>query len=108
MPDPDLFNHRPMMGVIEDVMAERQRQFAKWGDQNHDPFVYLSIIQEEAGEAAEAALKALYEGGMTLADYQRERVEVAATAVAAIECVDRGTWRANPTPRLGTDKEARP
>jgi NTP pyrophosphatase (non-canonical NTP hydrolase) len=78
--------------VLIDVLAERVRQERKWGEQNHDPFVYGAILSEEVGEAAQAALKAGGEGGKTLADLRVELVQVAAVAVAFIECLDRGKW----------------
>lgn len=75
--------------VLEEVKAERVRQDVKWGEQNHNPFVWLAIIGEEKGEADEAALKSMLEGGKTLSDYRDELVQIAATAVSAIESVDR-------------------
>ena len=35
------------MDVLNEVSAERQRQDAKWGEQNHDPLLWLSILTEE-------------------------------------------------------------
>jgi NTP pyrophosphatase (non-canonical NTP hydrolase) len=77
------------------VSDERSRQDAKWGEQNHDPAMYLTILMEEVGEAAQAAL-ALRFGKPTdaaHAHYREELVQVAAVAVAMIECLDRGKWR---------------
>lgn len=77
--------------VLHEVMGERERQEEKWGEQNHGPFVWLAIIGEEKGEADEAALQAHFEpeAGQTLHDYRKELIEVAATAVSAIESLDR-------------------
>ncbi|MFA4945888.1 MAG: hypothetical protein WC789_14470 [Lentisphaeria bacterium] len=39
--------------VIVDVLIERERQDAKWGVQRHAPAVWMLILGEEVGEAAE-------------------------------------------------------
>lgn len=77
--------------VLIEVLHERVRQDTKWGEQNHQPFLYLTILGEEYGEACQAALKATYDGG-PLADLREELVQIAAVAVAAIECLDRNKW----------------
>lgn len=78
--------------ALADVLAERERQEAKWGEQNHDPIVYSAILTEEVGELAQAAIQARYEGGDE-ARIREEAVQVAAVALAIIECLDRGKWR---------------
>ena len=78
----------PFATVIADVRMERDRQDAKWGEQDHDPFTWLVILTEEVGETAKGALKAHF-GGHSLAEYREEMVQVAAVAVAALECLDR-------------------
>lgn len=105
--------------VIVDVLVERERQDAKWGVQSHAPAVWMLIIGEEVGEAAEImsrpesphgdAVQAMVEAGVLAKDvlerrlagalpmpgkdararYRAELVQVAASAVAAIECLDR-------------------
>lgn len=65
------------------VMAERNRQDAKWGIQNHAPHIWLVILGEEFGEASKATLE------MDWNAYRSEMVQVAAVAVAAIEACDR-------------------
>ena len=79
------------MTALEDVMAERMRQDDKWGEQNHDPFVYLSILMEEVGEMSKAALEARY-GGHSIQEFREEAVHAAAVALAAVECIDRSKW----------------
>lgn len=74
--------------VIDDVVDELFRQYAKFGLQKHDPFVWTSIVGEELGEADEAALKANFEGADS-EHYRKELVEVAASAIAAVACYDR-------------------
>lgn len=84
--------------VLEDVIEERHRQDAKWGEQNHDPFAYLTILMEEVGEASQAALHDRF-GGPKAGTFRAEMVQVAAVAVAIIECIDRGKWRWPEVPR---------
>jgi hypothetical protein len=48
--------NRVHRGVMNDVHLERVRQEEMWGPQKHDPFVWLAILLEEAGEVARAAL----------------------------------------------------
>ena len=74
-----------------EILKEQNRQDLKWGEQNHDPFLYLTVLGEEYGEACQAALQSRY-GGKTLADYRKELIEVAAVAISAIECLDRTKW----------------
>lgn len=86
--------------TITDVIQERSRQDEKWGEQNWDPFQYMSILTEEVGEAAQAAndantwkQKLPYKFDLDdLSKYRKELVQVAAVAVAAIECLDRNLW----------------
>lgn len=74
-----------------DVIAERATQDAKWGEQNHDPFTYLTVLMEEVGELSQAALHARF-GGHAAAGLRKEAVQTAAVALAIIECLDRDKW----------------
>jgi hypothetical protein len=42
--------------LMDGVMAERVRQEEKWGAQHHAPEMWLAILMEEVGEAAQAYL----------------------------------------------------
>ncbi|MBN8824415.1 MULTISPECIES: hypothetical protein [unclassified Spirosoma] len=42
--------------VIELVVAERERQIAKWGKQNLKLYFWILILQEELGEVAKAII----------------------------------------------------
>lgn len=78
--------------ILTEVFAERRRQDAKWGEQNHAPVLWLAILGEEVGEANKAALEAHfpnYDRYGDWTDYRRELIEVAAVAVAAVESLDR-------------------
>lgn len=77
-----------MEKVLEEVKEERARQDEKWGEQNHHPAEWLMILGEEVGEANKAALEAHF-NGVCYSDYRKELVQVAAVAVAMIECLDR-------------------
>jgi len=77
--------------ALRDVMAERKRQDAKWGEQNHDPFTYLTVLMEEVGEFAQAALHARF-GGKAAVKLREEAVHSAAVALAIVECIDRNKW----------------
>lgn len=74
--------------VLKEVLNERIRQDEKWGEQNHRPAEYLMILGEEVGEVNKAALESHF-SGKPLSDYRDELVQVAAVAVAMIECFDR-------------------
>jgi NTP pyrophosphatase (non-canonical NTP hydrolase) len=65
------------------VKAERQRQDAKWEEQNHDDFKWLSILMEEVGEVSKAALE------HDEPEVLKELSHVAAVAVAHIEALGR-------------------
>jgi NTP pyrophosphatase (non-canonical NTP hydrolase) len=78
--------------ALEDVLAERARQDAKWGEQNLDPSLYLTILGEEFGETCQAVLEARFGKG-TLDHLRLEAVQTAAVALAFVECLDRNKWR---------------
>ena len=42
--------------VLENIKAERAAQDLKWGPQHHTPEMWLAILMEEVGEAAQAYL----------------------------------------------------
>lgn len=77
--------------AVSDVLAERVRQDELWGEQNHDPFLYLTVLTEEVGEFAQAALRSRF-GGEAAGALRKEAVQVAAVALAIVECLDRNAW----------------
>jgi NTP pyrophosphatase (non-canonical NTP hydrolase) len=82
--------------VLQEVLAERIRQDSKWGEQNCHDFEWVSIMTEEVGESAQAANEANFKSGKTRGDFSHlraELVQVAAVAVAWIECIDRRAAR---------------
>lgn len=89
--------------ILGEVRKERDRQDAKWGEQNHSPFVWLAILGEEVGEVNKAALESVVFRPQDrdaenqwllqkLEDYREELVQVAAVACAMIESFDRMKW----------------
>lgn len=79
--------------ALASVLEERIRQDGKWGEQNHNPYIYLAILVEEVGEMAQAALQTQYGGENGGLDHLREEaVQTAAVALAIVECLDRGLW----------------
>lgn len=84
--------------ALYDVIDERARQDAKWGEQNHDPPIWLAILGEEYGELCQAVLQPDGRGIVTtwpvdqpdaMAAIRAEAIHVAAVALAMVECLDR-------------------
>lgn len=96
--------------IIRDVLAERRRQDAKFGEQNHPPQDWLAILAEEVGEFSRAHMDLYYtqplEPGVSIEErnafqasidakrrhLREELVQVAAVAIAMLECADRNQW----------------
>ena len=79
--------------AIKLVIAERDRQDEKWGDQssNH-PFEWMSILGEEYGELCESVNETYFKNGKNpecggLDRIKQEASHVAAVAVALIEAI---------------------
>lgn len=75
------------IGAMCDVLDERDAQDARWGVQDHTPTRWLAILTEEVGEVA----RAINEND--LANYEEECVQVAAVALAMVECLRRADWQ---------------
>lgn len=73
--------------VLHSIRLERERQDAKWGEQTHDHGVWLAVLSEEVGEAAQSFLHDRF-GGSKGGTLRGELVQVAAVAVAWIEMID--------------------
>lgn len=76
--------------IISDVISERERQDEKWGEQNHNAFVWSSIIGEEYGEMC----KAINEFGFnptpeTEQEIYKEAIQTMASCMAMLECLER-------------------
>jgi len=81
--------------VMTDIIEERRRQDSKWGVQDNDPVVWLSILGEEFGELAQAINETLFDNGPLerlkggIANIRREAIQVAAVAMSLVENIDR-------------------
>lgn len=80
--------HGHAIRALREVQEERQRQDAKWGEQNHDDYRWLAILTEEVGELAQAMLHSQF-GGEHAGTERVELVQVAAVAVQWLECMAR-------------------
>lgn len=76
-------NRRRIKKILNEILNERKSQHRIYGEQNHKPEFWLSILGEEHGEVC----KAVYERKSE--NYREELVQVAAVAVQMIECYDR-------------------
>jgi len=94
LPDDALFSHLRCTKALTDVVVERSWQDKKWGEQNHDPFLYLTILGEEYGETCKAALELRFskDPEKWKKELRLEAVQTAAVALAIVECLDRGKW----------------
>ena len=67
--------------IIWAVKEARARQDRKWGSQRKlAPQLWITLLMKEAGEVARASLEGDSVG------YSKELVQVAAVAIAALEC----------------------
>lgn len=79
--------------IFQNISEERELQDDKFGqDRNSDPFQWLAILGEEVGEANEAALHVRYDHDDPKDNLRDELIQVAAVAVAFVECIDRSEW----------------
>jgi hypothetical protein len=91
--------------ILGEIIGERYNQDETWGVQNHLPEKWNNILMEEVGEASKAALEAyphteaIMNKDIALQQWRDEMIQVAAVAIAAIECYDRnkekgeGQWK---------------
>lgn len=81
--------------IFEEVISERKRQDLVFGEQNHSPERWVSIMTQQVGTAAKQANRFHSPRGseLNLRKYEIEAIQVAAVAFAALECLERGEWR---------------
>lgn len=76
--------------AVQDVLDERARQDAKWGVQDHLALCWLAILAEEFGEFAKHANEDYWRpSNCDRYAMRQEAVQVAAVALAIVECMDR-------------------
>jgi NTP pyrophosphatase (non-canonical NTP hydrolase) len=78
-----------MEKILEEIRQERARQKEKWGVQSHDLMTWNTILMEEVGEFSQAALHEKF-GGPTADCIEEELIQIAAIAVAILECKRNG------------------
>lgn len=84
--------------AVEDILRERAGQDAKFGEQNHSFADWLIILTEEIGEACQDAqeLRSCVRSDSFPSalgkNFRKELVQVAAVAMAILECGDRNNW----------------
>lgn len=108
MPESQAASTNTFLEIIRQITVERSRQDAKFVEQNHPPQDWMMILQEEIGEFARAHMEVYYSNPNAVSAEGRaafeaelrakrlhireELVQVAAVAVAMIECGDRNQW----------------
>lgn len=75
--------------ALTEIELERARQDNLWGEQNHSPLVWLSILTEEFGEVGKALNEWINGDPESAKRYRNELIQVAAVAAAAVESLDR-------------------
>ena len=81
-------------GIIDQILYERSMQDEKWGEQNHNPAEWMSILIKKVVEASKEALENNSNPYTTnLRKYRHEMIQVAAVALSMIECLDRDNYR---------------
>jgi len=94
--------------VLFNILQERTRQNAKWGEQNHGDATWALILSEEIGEVCQAILHDQF-GGKAAGTVRAELVQVAAVALAWVECMDRRVAREELEQKSGlSDPELKP
>lgn len=73
-----------MAGCFGSICDERQKQDARWGEQNHADERWLAILMEEVGELAMTLLERPEKGHPSCLT-NKELIQVAAVAVAWME-----------------------
>ena len=87
-------NYETRLTAILLIDKERNRQDSKWGEQNHPPEKWTSILGEEYGEYCQAVNETVFNNAdkKHLGGYEnmmKELTHVAAVAVGAMECLMR-------------------
>ena len=72
-----------MRRVFDEIQCERERQDAKWGQQNHGDGTWALILMEELGEACQAILKG------HSSEPRKELIRALSVGVAWLECTAR-------------------
>lgn len=74
--------------IFSKIADERDRQDEKWGVQDSNDTEWATVLGEEFGEVCQEALRCHF-GNKDAADLEIELIQVAAVAVAWIDCLRR-------------------
>lgn len=82
--------------IIKAALKERVRQDEKWGEQNHIPIIWNSILVEEVGEVSKEVNDAYWarnreQKAPHMENMCTELVQVIAVTMAMLECIERNT-----------------
>ncbi len=92
--------------AIDAILRECNRQDAKWGKQNHSMEWWLLILGEEFGELCQAVLQFRFGGPYGhVQKIKLEMVQVAAVAMAMIECLERNGLKCLSSPSPAAREE---
>lgn len=79
--------------IVDEILAERERQDGIYGEQNHEPLAWLGILSEEYGELCEAVAETSLPGRHPdrggVKNMRREAIHVAAVALQFVEYLER-------------------
>jgi len=92
---PELWDqiYQEITTVLDAILDEKSRAREKWGGQNYNIHKHISIVTEELGEVAQAALQMEHEPGKSSHEKVRyEAVQAAAMALELVERIDRGSY----------------
>lgn len=77
------FDSYPVHKILEEILEERRRQDAKWGEQNHENAFWYAILGEEFGEVG----RGIFEGDEE--QVEEELIHVAAVAASWVQAIRR-------------------
>ena len=76
--------------IFNNVIAERRRQDEKWGEQNHFPERWATIIGEEYGEMCQAINEFSFNPTPETEDQiYTEAIQTMASCMAMLECIEK-------------------
>lgn len=98
--------------AIMAVIAERRRQDAKFGKQDHDPAWWMVIMGEEYGETCQAVCEYRWAEAMPTVKNRMQRIDhalaeaaqVSAVGVAMMQAIMRNEWRDEISTVLPSDR----
>jgi hypothetical protein len=86
--------------ILNEILAERERQDRKWGEQNHPPAIWMLVLGEEVGEAGYETAS-IRDGAEEIVNTIRE---LDAAGQLCESLLDSDRWRGVPCPAM-TDEQ---